>query len=364
LVTKQGVVLQTWSLEDPTSVRALDLEGAGVCEAGKAAYGGVERIQGRVTAKRGFIVYSGTMEESQQWYQDWMLTGQRENNLGIKSYSLPTYTNHHEFPGGRQDPEILRLEAMYPEDVFAMRVLAEPRPPRTRVLSEFQQRHVKTMKIPEDAEIEVWIDPGYATAYAILWVAHWMEFTKKPKGAPPDWKPEPVKRIFYVFDEFYEQGLTTYDIIQLCKKHPKWKRVNNGIIDVAGKGHRDAGESALEIWQKNTRLHWNFKYWNENPLIERIRSSAKNDQVFISPECKGLLAEAGLGEPVFPEMHHWKFVTDRSNRIIGEKPLDKWNHSAKALGYGLLFHLGQVERVKKPKSIVKSQRRAIRTRRV
>ena len=39
-----------------------------------------------------------------------------------------------------------------------------------------------------------------------------------------------------------------------------------------------------------------------------------------------------------------------TGRITGEKPVDKNNHSAKAAGYLLLHHLGQVERLSQPKS--------------
>jgi hypothetical protein len=358
LVTKSGVVLQTWSMEDPGSVRSLDLEGAAICEAGRCQYSGVERVQGRVSAKKGFIIYSGTMEDSQQWYQDWMLMGQRENHLGIVSYSLPTFSNLHEFPGGRNDPEILRLEGIYPDDIFAMRVLAEPRPPRSRVLKELGKEHIQTMKVTPEMAVEVWIDPGYQSAYAVLFVAIWDEFTKKPRGAGDDWKPELLGKHFHVFDELYEQGLTTNDIISLCKKNRYWPRVKQGIIDIAGKGHRDAGESALEIWKKKTSLNWNMKYWREDPLIERIRSSAKQNRITIDPKCVGLIAEAGLGEPVFDNMHPWKYLLTRDGTIAGEKPIDKWNHSAKALGYGLLHHLGQVEHLRKPTNINRLKKKA------
>ena len=336
MVTTDGVVIQTWSMEDPTSIRSVDLEGGAVCEAGACPYSGIERVQGRISAKAGFMVYSGTMEDAQQWWVDWLLIGQRDNHLGVKSYSLPTWTNRVEFPGGRNDPEILRLEAFYPEDIFLMRVAAEPRPPRFRVLKEIQADHVQKVDIPEDAAHEIWIDPGYATAYAILFVAIW----KKKDG----------RKQFHFYDEFYEQGLNTADMIGLCSKKWSWPKVTDGVIDVASKGHRDATESALEIWQKLTSVRFNRKYWLEDRLIERIRTSAKSMQFTIDPKCRGLLSECGLGDPVFPEMHPWKYATDRDGRVMGEKPIDRWNHSAKALGYGLLHHLGQVETLRKPTS--------------
>lgn len=343
MVTTDGVVIATWSMEDPSSIRSVDLEGAACCEAGKMPFSGVERVWGRVSSNAGFIIYSGTMENSQQWYQDWMLMGQRANQYKIVSYSLPAYTNRHVFPGGRTDPEILHLEAVYPEDIFAMRVLAEARPPRDRVLKEVTTEHIKSIPIPRDAQIEVWIDPGYASAYAVIFVAIWDVYTQRPKRAGRDWKPELLGKHFYVFDELYEQGLTTDDMVALCKRHRYWPRIKNGVIDIAAKGHRDAGESALEKWQKLARLNFGMRYWKEDALIERVRSSAKVGQITVDPKCRGLIAECGLGDPVFPEMHPWKFMTDKDARITSERPIDRWNHSAKALGYGLLQHLGPVE---------------------
>lgn len=336
LTTSDGVVVATWSMEDPTSIRSVDLEGAAVCEAGKCPYHGIERVQGRISAKRGFCVYSGTLENGQQWFQDWAIMGRRPNDKQIVSYSLPSFANLHEYPGGRDDPEIKRLEAFYPEDVFAMRVLAEPRPPRDRVLKEVLPSHIGRIRIPRDAAVEIWIDPGYASAYAILFVAHW------DRGG---------QKFFYIFDEFYEQTKTTGDMIQLVTQHRAWPKITQGIIDVAAKGHRDGGESALEIWRKKTRLNWNMKYWREEAQTERIRTSAKANQFLISPRCKGLIAECGLGEPVFPEMHPWKFLVDNDGRVKGERPIDRWNHSAKALAYGLLHHLGQVEGRRQAKSV-------------
>ena len=75
--------------------------------------------------------------------------------------------------------------------------------------------------------------------------------------------------------------------------------------------------------------------------IAAVRSA--NDSVGGIITCVCRSVPAGLGEPVFPEMHPWRYGTDRDGRIVSEKPEDKWNHSVKTVGYGLLHHLGQVE---------------------
>lgn len=328
MVTNKGVVITTFSLTDPESVAAITLEGAAVCEAGACPYMGIERIRGRVTSTRGFILYGGTIEASQNWFKEWILEGQRPNNKGIVSYSIPSWTNRTQFPGGYDDEEIQSWRAFLGEDLFLERCAAIPRPPRERVMSEAKPEHIRDdIAIPEDATHEIWVDPGFATAHAVLWVAFWNE----------------GKRLrFHAYDEFYEQRVDTEAMIGLCEQKPNWRKIRTGVIDTGAVGHRDATKSALEVWRNFApQIVFAHKVWPESVQIERIQTCLRNGQFTMSPECKGLIAEFGLGEPVFPEMHPWKFQTDRDGRITSEKPKDAWNHSAKCVSYGLLNHLGQ-----------------------
>ena len=43
-----------------------------------------------------------------------------------------------------------------------------------------------------------------------------------------------------------------------------------GVIDIASKGHRDATDPRVEIWEKLTNIRFNKRYWAEDRLIERI----------------------------------------------------------------------------------------------
>jgi hypothetical protein len=336
LVTKHGVVVSTWSMEDPRSIRGIDLEGAVVAEAGLCPYDGIERVQGRVSAKRGFVIYSGTMENSHQWLKDWVRIGKRDNDIGIKSFVIPTWANLHEFPGGENDPEILRLKAFYPEDIFLMRVAGEPAPLRNRVIPEFTENHIVSLNVPNDAEVYIAVDPGYASAYAVLFVARMYH-----EG----------RRIFYVCDEIYERGKITEEIISLCRRSKYWGMLTTtkeGAIDIAAKAH-DSNESVLDKWRAYAPeiKVWHYSWWPEARLIERLRTSAKNMEVLISPKCRGLIMEIGLGDPVFPDMGPWVYPMDKSRRIIGEKPVDRNNHAVKALAYLLMSVLGPVDAYRK-----------------
>jgi hypothetical protein len=342
MVTTDGVVIETFTLENPEAVRAVTLDFALVVEAGGCPYAGIERIRGRVTTRRGFILYSGTIERSNQWWKDWLLEGQRENDKGIKSYSIPSWANRVDFPGGERDPEIRAWRAFLGEDLFLERCAAIARPLRERVVREAESRHGTGEDVPEDAEIFLMIDPGFATAYAVLWVAYWQEKDEARETTYP--------RI-HVFDEFYTQRLNTKMMAGAVKSHEYYPRWHEGIIDVASKGNRDATDTALEVWKAEVpHIKWHLRLWPEETLIERLDQSFRENTVSIDPKCRGLLSELGLGDPVFPEMHPWKYPVDADGRILGEKPIDRWNHSAKALGYGLLKIQGQVEYRRRPSS--------------
>lgn len=354
LVTKAGVVVATWSTDDPGTIRAIDLEGAAACECGNMEWDSIERIQGRIGAKRGFCIYSGTMENAKRWYIRMALEGERQNRYGIITYSLPSWGNLHEFPGGFKDPEIQRWGIFYggskdvdytDSDTFMVRVAAKPVPPRDRVIREVKENHIRKVEIPRkedgsyDAHFEICIDPGYLpSAYAVLFVASW----DTPDG-----------KFWYIFDEIYRQETQNEQIIKMIKNHKfyRYMGVDDLTIDVSAKRHADGNEPAIEKFKRLTRFRSPYtKYWHENALIERLRTTANQGLLAIHPNCRGLIAEFGLGEEVFPDMHPWKYPTDKAGIILNEKPVDKWNHSCKALGYLLLRRVGPVERLGKSQS--------------
>lgn len=346
LVTKLGVVVSTWSTDNPGTIRGIDLEGAVAAEAGNMEWDAIERIQGRIGAKRGFCVYSGTMENAQRWYIRWTIEGQRQNRFRIKTYSLPSWGNLAQFPGGRNDPEIKRWEEFYTDDVFITRVAAEPRPPRDRVIRELFEQDIRKVVLPRNTDgtyacqFDLAIDPGYLpSAYAVLWVASWD--TEKGK-------------FWYIFDEIYVQSTQNEEIIERIKRHKfyRYLDIDSLTIDVSAKRHADGNEPAIEKYRRLSKLKSPYThYWHENALVDRLRTTAKAGLIAIHPNCRGLIAELGLGEEVFPDMHPWKFPTAKGDIITNDRPIDRWNHSCKALGYLLLRYLGVVERMgDRPKS--------------
>ncbi len=73
------------------------------------------RLRGRCAPKGGWLFLGGTFESSLGWYPQTFSTW--ESGVGEEqSFSLPSYSNFHLYPGGRDDPEIRRLEAFASDD--------------------------------------------------------------------------------------------------------------------------------------------------------------------------------------------------------------------------------------------------------
>lgn len=298
------------------------------------------KLRGRLAEKRGWLWASGTFESGSDWYADLWTRWQGANPEGGRSFSLPTWCNRAIFPGGRKDPEIKALEATLPSDLFLERYGAEPCAPSGLVFREFSYAtHVREIawrtgvRLPEfvsghhadafaaghDWPIELAIDPGYAGGYAVVALT-WIEDT------------------IYAFDEVFHRGRVAEEIIAECKTRWWWKRVSGGVIDIAGKQHPGA-KSQVEIWRSaaGLRLRVNrvgieegilrFRTFLQNPATQRPR-------IYFSPNCSNALAE----------FRKYRYVKDTQNRPVTELPLDRDNHSLKALGYWLYDRFGPVLR--------------------
>jgi len=269
----------------------------------------------------GLIVHN-TFEHGLSWYSSRWMNWQTDNVEEGRSFSLPTWSNLAVFPGGENDPEILALKGTFPEDEFNERYGAIPAKPSTIVFKEFDP----VLHVTNDAEyvpgerVQLWIDPGYAHAYAVLAV--------QIRG-------ENV----YQIDEVYETGLTAKEMIAEAKSRRWWKDVQSPcVMDVAGRAHPGT-ESQQEIWLKTTGLWMITQRVGIVDGILRHRTFLKDPttgqpRLFHHPRCKGTIAE-------YSKYRRRKEGADAN---ATELPLDKENDACKALAYGLVANFGYVER--------------------
>ena len=328
IVLADGTRIETKSAKDPRTLAMRAPDGIIGCEASQLDLDSFHRMRGRCAPKRGWLFLAGTFEGSLGWYPQLFQTWQHPTE-DEQSFSLPSYSNNHLYPGGKSDPEILRLKAMASDDFFMERIEGIPSPPQGLVFGEFRA----DLHITPDAEwsvgdpVQLWIDPGYAGAYAV-------EVVQEINGQ------------VNVIDEIYEQGLITSEIIQIAQSRPWWKDVAGGVIDIAGYQHQ-AMSAPAEIWLQETGVYLAAQKIRINEGSERLKSFLKPDpvsnapKIVFNPACKGILSEFGaIPSPIDGQTRAYRWRMDRDGNIVGDTPDDKNNHGVKAVVYGLVDKFG------------------------
>ena len=323
-----GAVIKTWSLKDWLKVGFEAPDGIIVAEVAQITHTEYTRLCDRTAEKRGWVIGTGTFEGSLGWFPEIWKLYQLPGQAG-KSFSFPTWSNLIKYPGGYDDPEIQRLKAKYPKDYFLERFGGIPCPPKGLVFPEFRYLiHVKEMAL-DDTPVYLWIDPGYAGAYAVEVIQLSGEFVN-------------------IVDEVYEQGLVTEQIIDICMHRPWWKLVGGGAVDIAARQHQ-AMPAVVEVWREKAALLLSSQSIEEAAGRERLHTFLTvnpidhQPRLFIDPKCKGILSEFGAApNPFTKEAAPYKWREDRIGVVVGQQPDDKNNHGIKAVIYGLIARFGYV----------------------
>ena len=329
MTLRNGTVIAT-----RTAQRALRLAGQapdGIlgCEAAQLSYEAFLRLSGRLAERRGWLWLSGTFEGSRGWYAEKFRAWQTDNPDQAASFSIPSWSNRTLFPGGREDPEIRRLETTYPSDLFQERFGGAPCPPVSLVFREFEPAaHVRSIQDAYESfdNIEIAVDPGYAGAYAVLAVAQ--------RGAE-----------VFVLDEVYMQYAMTSQVIEACKRRSWWPYVRSGVIDIAGRQHH-AMPSQIEMWLAQARIRLRSHRVLLQDGIERLRTFLRDPgngepRMTVNSRCQALIREFGNYRYHEPQEHH----------PVSEQPIDADNHAIKALCYWLYDRFGAVYRREPRRSI-------------
>ena len=332
MTLKTGTVIKTWSLQDWLKVGSEAPDGIIVCEVAQTSQAEYRRLTDRTAEKRGWVVGTGTFESSLGWYPETWKLYQLPCQAG-KSLSLPTWSKRTIYPGGEHDPEIERLRIAYASqpDYFMERFGGVPCPPHGLVFGEFRYlTHVKEMSVA-DAPVYLWIDPGYAGAYAVEVV----QFDHDTVN---------------VVDEVYVQGMVTEQVIQICLQRPWWRLVQGGVVDIAALQHQ-AMPAVAEVWQEKAKLRLISNKVQEAAGRERLHTFLNVNPIdhqprfYVAPKCTGLLSEFGVcPNPFTGQAAPYVWKQDKAGVVVGEEPDDKNNHGIKAVTYGLVAKYGYVTR--------------------
>lgn len=339
ITLKNRTFIETKSAKDPSRLGKVSPDGILVCEAGLVDYVTYERMVGRVGASRGWLMMTGTLEDSRGWYAAKKVAW-AHGTKDEQSFSLPTPSNTYAFPGGWNDPEILLQKAKHSDLYWRERMLGEVVAPTGLVFPEFRADvHVRDVKwAGPETIVYIWEDPGYGSKSA-----HAIEIAQIVGGQ------------VQVFDEVYEQGIITKDLIRLCQKRPWWKSPKVLVSDPHYKDAHHSMNSVAEIWMKEAGLIARGDRGHIPARNERIRSFLDIDRktnapgIVFSPHCAGILSEFGYGTDPFDKqaIHAYSWKLDRDGNVVGEVPEDRWNHGISAIGYGLVEKFGYAGRGEK-----------------
>ena len=328
---KPRLRIETKSGKDPRTLAMFAPHGIVGCEASQLDLETYFKCMARLAEKRGWFHLSGTYEGSLGWWPG-LAAAWRHGNKDEQSFILPTPSNKILYPLGEKDPEIERLKRNSSDAFYMERIMGIAAPPKGMVFSEFRPDiHIREVEYDPNLPIYIWEDPGYGHAHAI-------EVAQIAQGGQ-----------VRVFDEIYEQGIITEDLIQACIMRPWWKNTNKTlVIDPNYATQHHGTHSVAEIWlaapAQLTAMGTKVKI---SEGTERLKSFLKVNPltgepgIVFSPKCKGVLSEVGAYPNPFDgqtKVYSWKM--DREGNVIGDEPDDRWNDGCKAIIYGLVERFG------------------------
>lgn len=308
------------------------------CEAGMLDIRTYERMRGRTAPARGWMFLIGSIEKAQPWYPQLRRLWAHGFEDRI-SFMLPSPENLFLFPGGYNDKAILDLKRDSSDDWFMERIMGQDAPPEGLVFKDFSPDiHIRDVVYIPGEKVYMANDPGYgrSSAHSIV-VYH--RINGQLQG----------------FDEIYEQGLVTSEIIDICKKREWWREEKVLISDPSYKDAHHSMGSVAEVWINDASLYAGGTKVRINEGTDRLKSIMKPDPIngkpgiVWNPICKGILSEFGaVPSPLSDKFEPYRWKLDSSGQVVGNTPFDQFNHSIKATIYLIvdLFGSGFSEKSK------------------
>lgn len=319
----------TKSASDPLTLAMTAPDGIIICEASQVDLQTFEKCNSRLSEKRGWLILSGTFETSLGWYAQYYNSWLTSEDPDKQSYRIPSYSNHHIYPGGIDDPEIQRMKREFSDDYFIERIEGLPVPPTGLVFKEFRNAlHIRPVDYIPGLPVRIGVDWGVEHAYAVT-------------------ARQSVDGVVQVFDEIYERDRITEEIVEIAQARHWWKDVQAGAIDIAGTYRQGAMPPSAKLWLDKTGLVLKAQKVPIMDGIERLKGFLKphpitgQPKIVFSPRCKGIIAEFGAGPSPFDgqtRAYRWKY--DREGNILGSVPEDQNNDAIKAVIYDLIDDYG------------------------
>lgn len=340
-----GVQVTTKSWDNPESLHSEKVPLMIGVEAGLLSqYVYEERLLPRVIKAGGLMVLNGTFETTVGPFFGELYEKGLSGEGRQKSFSIASWENPYLYPGGYDDPQMVRARETTTADRFQERYGAKPRRPHGLAHPYFAMAvHVYQQKFERDPKefVRLGVDVG-SNGYAVVCV---------------QFKGEGRRKKAYVFDEYFdENGGTSEKAIGWLLKQEWCTTVSGGAIDRrAPEQQRIWASGAVWSMRNPTKLrgvHLNARHVPIQAGLERVDTLMHSHvifdgdalvdfdgdigtpRLFIHPRCKHLIWELSKG---------YRFPKEGAQGEKGALPVDKNNHLAKALAYLLVDEFGFVE---------------------
>lgn len=344
-----GAQVLTKSSADIKSLASVAPIAIGVVEAAGQDADVFDKAFERGLQKDGLIIFSGTLEaEAQLLFTNNLVAWERpaDNDPHTpQSWSLPTWSNTHEFPQGRDDPKFKRMtEGLTPEK-FNERIAAIPYRPSGLVHKRYTDDMLQPLAHDPDIPIHIAIDPGYSS-YVLLFLQRHGEYV-------------------HILDEIYRHEALTHDFIEEAMAHELWEHVTWGVIDIASK-QRQAQDSVHEVWRRVTGLSLVTRRVSVQDGIDAIETRCMpgedgSPRLLINSDMKFEVGRDGRANSLRAEFNLRRWPRYKASRADGVQPVKANDHGLNTLGYILSFYYRQ-EREARPQPNPVGQKRYLPSR--
>ena len=319
IATSWGFDLQCRSARTPDGLVGEGLDFVIMCEAGRLhRYIFTEYIRPALSDKRGWSLMAGVPEiaaESSLLYWGFTKGQDKTGSKSWKSWRMPSWTNTHVFPGGRNDPEILEAEEDLTEDEFERQYGGKFVEKTGRVMKEWDDMvHLRTIKYNPEWPLYAAVDYGYTNWWVWLWI-----------------QVDNFDNV-YIIGEHYIKEMDTVRVAQEVLKNHKWLPAlkafypdphNPDDTKILERELRvsSVGNTGGEITTRNAMIRQRLK-----PLPPDLPPEKQQAQITVDRQCSHLAWEMREG---------YRWPTKKREQIDDknqtEVPLDKDNHGPEAL---------------------------------
>lgn len=229
-----GSVCEGQTVEDADGLQGVGLDFVIVDEIAQIqSFVFTEMLAPAFTQKNGWAFLIGTPRGD-----DWASRMARHDHVQAQregrepdwaEFVYETWHNTVEFPGGRGDPKIMKMERLMPYEEFMEQVCARPQRSKYVTYKEFDaQVHVRRVPFKPGVPVHLSIDPS--SGVNPYGVAVFQDYGDSVN----------------MIDEYYKTSVLAEDVVSELAERTWWSHVKSAIVD-------DAWPQEVKMWQ---RLVW------------------------------------------------------------------------------------------------------------